>query len=301
MSVRKPDFFIVGAPKCATTSMNYYLKLHPEIFIPSRKELHYFGFDLSFAPPRITANEYLQYFQLARNEKRVGETSVWYLYSKTAAEEIQRFCPSASIIIMLRNPVDMIYSLHSENLFHGFEDLEDFKSALKAEFDRKRSARIPRNVDMVDALFYRDVANYAPQVKRYLQCFGREKVHVIIFESFKEDAAHAYRETLQFLGVSESFQCPLKALNPNTRARSKVLLDVTRNIPRRFGWLYQSILPHRIRFGIKDLLMHFNTKKVPRTSMDANLRSELEKEFSPQIEQLSTLLDQDLFSIWRHN
>ena len=119
--MRKPDFFIVGAPKGGTTAMNAYLGQHPEIFIAERKELHFFGTDLDFSSPRITQEQYLSCFSEVQNEKRVGETSVWYLYSKQAAVEIKKFCPSANIIIMLRNPVDMLYSQHSQFLYNGNE------------------------------------------------------------------------------------------------------------------------------------------------------------------------------------
>jgi len=149
--MRTPDFFIVGAPKCGTTAMSDYLRQHPEIYMPQRKEPHFFGSDLD-APYPYFIRDKEQYFSLfaeAKDEKRVGEASVWYLYSKRAAFEIKEFCPTASIIIMLRNPVDMIYSLHSQRLFTGNEDIPDFEEALEAEEDRKRGLRIPSRTYLV--------------------------------------------------------------------------------------------------------------------------------------------------------
>jgi len=100
----KPNFFIVGAPKCGTTSMTEYLKQHPDIFIPEEKEPHYFGSDLEY--PRITKTEaqYLRLFSEAQDERRLGEASVWYLFSQRAAQEIYEFNPLSRIIIMLRTP-----------------------------------------------------------------------------------------------------------------------------------------------------------------------------------------------------
>src|SRR5512141_2214266 len=100
ISQRQPDFFIVGAPKCGTTAMNGYLRQHPQIFMPERKDISYFGSDLKFGRSRITKEEYLSLFRNANGAFRIGESSVWYLYSKTAAEEIKSFAPSASIIVM---------------------------------------------------------------------------------------------------------------------------------------------------------------------------------------------------------
>jgi hypothetical protein len=119
--MRKPDFFIVGAPKSGTTAMYFYLKQHPEIFMPERKELHFFGSDF-FAPHFVRdLKDYLKFFEGADNKKRIGEASPWYLYSKRAAFEIKEFNPDADIIIMLRNPVDMMYSLRETLRKKGIE------------------------------------------------------------------------------------------------------------------------------------------------------------------------------------
>ena len=73
-----------------------------------------------------------------KGEKRLGEASVWYLYSKTAAQEIYSFNPDAQIVVMLRNPADMLYSQHSQFLYNGNEDIEDFSEALAAEPERTK-------------------------------------------------------------------------------------------------------------------------------------------------------------------
>ena len=130
-----PNFFIVGAPKCGTTAMNDYLDQHPDVFM-AHKELHYFGNDLQ-VKNRISEQEYLQHFKDAVNEKIIGEASVWYLFSATAAKEIKSFSPDAKVLIMLRNPVDVIYSLHSQHLYDGNEDVLDFESALALDDERK--------------------------------------------------------------------------------------------------------------------------------------------------------------------
>ncbi len=112
-----------------------YLKQHPEIFMPERKEPNFFGTDLGLSPYFIRdEKEYLSLFSGARNEKRVGEASVLYLFSKLAATEIKECNPAASIIIMLRNPVDMIHSLHSQYVYNGWEDIVEFEAALDSEF-----------------------------------------------------------------------------------------------------------------------------------------------------------------------
>jgi hypothetical protein len=80
--VRRPDFFIVGAPKCGTTALCSYLREHPDIFMPLWKEPHYFGTDLRRSQP-VDLETYLSYFAEAGEQLRVGEASTSYLYSKT--------------------------------------------------------------------------------------------------------------------------------------------------------------------------------------------------------------------------
>ena len=138
-----PDFFIVGAAKCGTTSMYRYLRKHPEIHMPPTKWINYFNADLRCATNCPDRETYRRHFAGVRDEKRVGEASESYLYSTQAAAAIRRSCPSADIIIMLRNPVDMMHSLHSQLLFSGVEEIEDFREALKAEPLRKRGQRLP--------------------------------------------------------------------------------------------------------------------------------------------------------------
>ena len=115
----KPDFFIVGAPKCGTTALYTYLKQHPEIFMSPQKEPQFFANDvLGDRRHTCTWAEYLSCFAAARGAKRIGEASVAYLGSPCAPKQIKMFNPAAKIIIMLRNPVDMMHSLHNQRLDH---------------------------------------------------------------------------------------------------------------------------------------------------------------------------------------
>ena len=104
----RPSFFLVGAPKCGTTSLCHYLRQHPEIFIPEpNKELNFFASDLELPRHFATENEYLGAFACTV-KPRCGEGSTWYLYSSTAAREIRDFNRHAKIIISVRNPIDMV-------------------------------------------------------------------------------------------------------------------------------------------------------------------------------------------------
>ena len=189
-----PDFYLVGAPKCGTTAYYEFLRQHPEIFLPRTKELLRFGSDLSY-PTRLSESDFLAHFSDRRDEQRVGTAHTAYLQSTRAAEEIKVHRPDADIVVMLRNPVDMVPSWHSELLYETIEDIEDLESALDAEEARRRGEQIPRSAgnSYVESLYYSEVAAFSEQVKRYFDVFGRSRVHVIIHDDLRADPAATYR------------------------------------------------------------------------------------------------------------
>ena len=293
--MREPDFFLVGAPRSGTTAMDAYLKQHPEIFMPHLKDFHFFGSDLPFIhrPPRAQ-RDYLAHFEPARDQKRVGESSVWYLYSRRAASEIKAFCAEASILIMLRNPVDMMYSLHSQRLAIGGEDIEDFVRALAAEDARRRGIGLPRHPGMQEAVFYRRIARYADQVGRYLEVFGRDNVHVVVFDDFERDTARTYADVLRFLGVSTEFRPEFPVVNANRRTVSKAATHLLWRPPGLVLRLGSLLVSRTVQRRTIEFLTRLVAKTEPRPAMDPALRAQLQAEFAPEVERLSALLGRDL-------
>ena len=226
---RYPDFYIVGAPRCGTTFMYEYLRQHPQIYMPDNKEPGFMCTDLdsgsyldsvSFMRDEAT---YLGLFASAPPGTITGEGSTWYLYSEAAAGRIKQTNSDARAIIMLRDPVEMLYSLHGRRVYGGSEDLMRFEDALAAEADRRAGRRIPHRVRNRKALFYRDVGSYSRQVERYLTTLAPDRVHVIIFEEFTRDPAAAYLETLRFLGVDPEFRPNFEVVNASASRRSQRL------------------------------------------------------------------------------
>jgi hypothetical protein len=110
-TLRKPNFFIIGAAKCGTTSLSVWLGGHPQIFMSSMKEPHFFNNDDRQAIR--TLDDYEALFWSATEEHiAIGEASVWYLSSADAVPAILQYQPEAKFIVMLRNPVEMAPALH---------------------------------------------------------------------------------------------------------------------------------------------------------------------------------------------
>jgi len=274
--------------------MYEYLRAHPDVFMPYFKEPVYFGRDLHKRSRTFDEKAYLELFRGSRGERRLGEATVWYLYSQTAAEEIRVFAPDARIIIMLRNPVDMMHSLHSLMLLTGNEEITDFEEALAAEPDRAQGRRIPKGARRLEGLRYRACGRYATHVQRYLETFGREAVTVITYDDFRRDTATVYRETLEFLGVDPGFQPDFSLVNRNKIVRVRALQRMTASdhFIRVTSHLPGPVL-HRLRKGLKRI----NTKAETRPPISPQLRDRLMRELAPDVIELGNLLGRDL-SAW---
>jgi hypothetical protein len=295
LALRRPDFFIVGAPKSGTTAMYEYLSAHPDIFMSPVKEPNYFGSDIERRrTPRISLDEYLALFADARNAKRVGEASVRYLHSTNAAREIAEFNADARAIIMLRYPPDMMYAMHSELLFLGAEDIDDFGEALEAEHDRLQGRRIPAGANKPAALLYRASARYSEQVERYFDALGRQRVLVIIYDDFRRDVAAEYAQTLRFLDVDAAFTPAFRVVNANKQVRSRTITRLVSNPPRVVSAAARRLLPATARRRVFRSALALNASAKERRPMDPNLRRKLRTEFAPEIRRLETLLGREL-------
>lgn len=293
----RPDFFIVGAPKCGTTAMYAYLRQHPQIFMPYHKEPLFFGADLGSRYGRMTRAEYQALFAGARPDQRVGEASAWYLFSASAAAEIHAFAPSAKIIIMLRNPVDVMYAQHSQLLFNRQEDLADFGRALAAEPDRLRGERLPPGAVRAENLYYREMVRFAPQVDRYFREFGRSRVHVTLHDDLRADTPGVYRQVLRFLEVDDAFTPQFEIANPNKAVRLGALQDVLYQPPAAVRRLFPRLRRYRAIYRLRDLLLRANSRPRARPPMDPDLRRRLTVELAPDVAELGALIGRDL-SAW---
>lgn len=302
----KPNFFIVGAPKCGTTSLHEYLQRHPDIYMPFYKEPHYFGSDLlgsRFEQFRDKPERYLKLFRDATTEKRIGESSPWYLVSQRAASEIKAYDAQAKIIIMLRNPVDMMYSLWSQFRYSGNEQIEQFEEALAAEPARKQGKLIRRAAHCINGLFYYEMASYSGQVKRYFDTFGQDNVHVIIFDDFKNDTARAYRGVLEYLDVNPNFTTQFDVANPNKEVRMEMLQNLILStgfslmlLKDKLTYLATTnhLFPYKFRTGTVKSVIDVYTKYEKRSPLLPEIRLRISREFKPEIDNLSQLLDRDL-------
>jgi hypothetical protein len=299
MTIRKANLFIIGAPKCGTTSLYHYLGTHPGIHMSEEtKEPHFFVSDFpNWNPIPWSGERYAALWSQAGPEHvYLGEGSTWYLYSEQAIFNIHHYNPSAKIIVMIRNPTDMVYSLHWALLNEFEEDIADFERAWNIQQERKRGKSIPPRCKEPSMLYYADVATFSTQLRRVFSVFPREQVHVILFDDFTENTDMSYRRVLDFLGLKHELPPAFPKINPRSELRIPVLTRFLKKPPTIVNRTVERI--KRI-FGIRSTgigkaLLDFNLAPSRKGKMPERIRMDLLRYFEPEVRELEALLSVDL-------
>ncbi len=225
--IKLPTFLIVGAVKAGTTSLHEYLQMHPEVFMSPVKETNYFSdADMLFADFNIdykqdisvnldkylagpmdkkvhiahvrTWEQYQKLFRNVKNEKAIGEVSNSYLFGPSAANAIKNKLPNAKIVMILRNPVERLYSQFLMNLKLGKILEKDLLKEIEADQNKKIKGWGVSHL-------YLEVGNYYEQVKKYYDVFPASQIKVILYEDFKLNAASVMKDLFLFLNVDPDF------------------------------------------------------------------------------------------------
>jgi hypothetical protein len=294
----KPNFFIVGAPKCGTTALYEYLRLHPNIFMPAVKEPHYFARDLGTYPMIKTPEAYADLFAASGPEHlRVGEASVYYLRSAVAIPAIREFNPDARLIAMFRNPIDMVHSFHSQLLYVSEEAEPDFATAWRLQERRGAGLDIPPACREPWLLQYAEVGRFGSQAERLLSIFPRAQVKLILYDDFAASPRRVYDEVIDFLGLPRDERTEFPRINENKRARITWLRDFFQKPPPALRRAVRRVKQAAGGEGIsavKRKLVAMNTVKERRAPLSPELRAELADTFRGEIELLGRILERDL-------
>ncbi len=302
-----PNFLIIGAPRAGTTALHYLLQQHPEIFMSSNKEPHFFAFedgelDLSCPPDNTTIenlkqrsvldlNSYEQLFSEVSDEQAIGDASPLYLASPGAPRRIKALLPSAKIIAILRNPVDRAYSHFLQNTRGSSQILPDFPALLS---DRALSSYAHRKKE-----YYVGLSLYYDALMHFFDVFERENVRVYLFEDFKQNSDLILKDIFQFLGVDASLILDtdkrynasgvsnIKLVDSLLLRDSAVKTLLKRNLPP-FIKSYLSLIQNKV--------IDLNSTASLKISPDIRCQL-LEEYFESDISKLKNLINQDV-SVW---
>jgi len=299
-----PDFFVVGAPRCGTTSFCRYLARNPQICFSQPKEPHYFA-RLDHDPSALEVRrDYIErcFGHCAAGHRAVGEGSVSYLYLPEAIERIRRINPDACFIALVRNPLAMLPSYHLRMRFLLQEDEPDFEKAWALEPARARGVSVPRLCLDPRLLRYREVAKLGAQVQRLFDVAGRERSHVIVFDDLVADSLAVYRRALEFLGVDYDGQTRFERRYESTIYRYRWLQRLLYVPATRGGKVIDTLQRRSRKYNAdgskrRSLIKRVTSwNKVPATpapltpQMAATVREALRSD----VALLSRLLDRDL-------
>ena len=274
MNQTTPNLFILGTPRSATTSVSKWLAQHPDIAMGRRKEPMYHAMDLP-SPMSITDLDAYQALWSETDESaNLVDASPWYLFSKEAAASIANMSPQSRFIVHLRDPVDLIGSLHAHHVFAGFEKTRDLEEAVF-------TVRHPDPEEFRASIDYLEVVRVSSQLCRFYEHFDEDRFVFVDFSSIDDDPAGAYHHILSRLGLPVVDLDEYPHLN---RARHNRL-----PVSQRFLRDKQLIAARAAR----KLITKVNV--VPgRPPVPARLRSRIIEVIRPDIEELAQMTGRDL-------
>jgi len=289
----KPNFFIIGAPKCGTTSLAYWLKQHPNVYMSDIKEPHYYSNDINNRQV-CDEKEYRMLFYDARPEhKAIGEASVWYLYSEVAVDNILKDVPDARFIVCVRNPVEMTYSLHNQQLKVMNENVADIGVAWNMQDKRSNGKNIPKLCIDGKLLLYGKICKLGQQISRLYEKVAVDKVRVILLDDMKKNPEKVYEDTLSFLGINGGLSIDYAVKN---EASSRRLVWISRAL--KYYSIKRKILGiPRIGSGLMKWINDANVRPKNIEEKSYRINKKLVKYYCGDINELGKILGRDL-SYW---
>ena len=301
----RSTFFIVGAPRCGTTSLSKILARHPEVCFSKPKETWFF-----VRPVKSLSRDYLerafvqQFFpHLAGHHRVLGEGSVSLLYSPEGIERVLAFDPDARFIVMVRNPIDQVYSYHARALYMTDETVTDFAQAWDLQAERAQGRRVPSRCRDPRLLLYGEIGSLGKYVEKLFATVGRDRCHVVVFDDFVRDTGTVYADLCAFLGVVDDGRRDFPKKNDNKEFRQGFLQTVLMNPPALLigalavaGGGYGAAM-RRTR-PLRKWIKKRNTYRAHRPPLSETMRAQLRDYFRDDIGKLAGLLGRDL-SHWR--
>ena len=294
-----PDVLIVGAAKSGTTSLAFFLKQHPQIFMP-RKEPGFFAYfnEPNEAIPagirdrQITDfEEYSKMYENSGTERLICDASVAYLTrTPQTIANIKRVYGSKykylKIIMILRQPVERAFSHYLMFVKNGIEQLP-FEEAIK------ESNVIARTSEQL-GFDYLGNSLYFERVESFKREFPQCKIYIT--EDLK-NPDNLLKDMLDFIGISQNVNINTRVrLNPSGLPKNRKLISI---LHKRTGFkqFLKRVLPDRWQFGLIAAKSSLIARSVERVKIDPQLKSQLIiNRFSTDIHKTSSLIGRDLSS-----
>lgn len=282
MSGKTPNFFILGAPKCGTTSLVRWLEQHPQVYVSPIKEPHYYCTDLDNRRMK-SADRYARLFKgVTGSHRAVGEGSTWYLFSREAVANIEREVRGARYIVMTRDPVAMAHSLYHHNRRVLHEDQSTFEAAWRLQEERAAGRHLPKDCVEPAYLQYFSACSLGSLLQRLYQQVPEERVLHVPLEWMQNDPRREYRRVLSHIGVDDDGRTEFPPANEARGHRSRMMQKVL-----RLGGRMRVALGINRTFGLARL----NDRAQPKEALAPEFCEELEAAFVAERALLEQLVN----------
>lgn len=307
--------FIVGAPRCGTTTLASFLQQHPDVCFSAVKEPHFFTqHDLSELDEgelqQFVEQDYLERFfgQCPGTQKLRAEGSVTYLYAPEKMAPILKLWPEARFVIALRDPLSMLPSLHARLLVTGDEVIREFPKAWAKTGERAQGRSIPRQAIDPRWLRYDEAGKLGTNVERFLAAVGRERCHIVLFDDLSSDPQGTYRELCRFLGIEPWDGTAFKAQRINKTIRIGWLQRLLKRPPKavrtvmageKFRTREKKLGAREGKaiaaiFSVRKRLLNWNKVPARREPLDPTVRQQIVERLRDDVILLSQVIERDL-------
>jgi Sulfotransferase domain len=288
---RVPDFYLVGAPKCGTTSLHRYLQQHDDVFMSEVKEPNFFCTDFPSIQKTKTLEEYTSLFSAARENQLAGEASPWYLYSKEAVANILQLKPDAKFIAVLRNPLDAVISHYRYMRYFLVEDRDEILDAVMLEDWGGGTKSVIRHRHATPFLKYRGLFSYSDQVARIKKLVPPENLLIVFFEEFFENPAENFKKITDFLNLPQQ-SVEMRAENQTMQWRFDFMRKFFVNQSPTAQLATAGIAKFLRKMGINlsDLLLKYLSRKSGEPNISLATKALLYGMFIDDLTKLSCLI-----------
>lgn len=306
--------FIVGAPRCGTTSLSQYLANHPDTCFSVPKELHFFsGADLRRLPLNelrdVVRETYLERFFPGRHEHSLlAEGSVSYLYFPELLEPVLKLWPRAKFIICLRNPLELVPSLHQRLFYNGDETEREFERAWALVPERRNGMHIPRSCVEPRFLDYWEAGSLGKHLDRFFDLIGRERCLISVFDDFRSDPGREYSRVLDFLGLDHDHRSEFEVHAESKACRFACVHRILKRPPSAAAWLFdREDLMLRVEqgltkpnpvlrriLGLRERILNWNKVPAGKPRIAPGVLAEMRAIYREDVAHLSLLIERDL-------
>lgn len=267
-----PNLIVIGAMKCATSSLHYYLGLHPEIQTSRKKELDFFIDERNWRKGRAW---YESHF--TSDAKVCGESSpnyTKYPWFKGVPRRIFSLIPEAKLIYILRDPIERILSEY----VHIYSLGGDKRPIAEALSDFRNN-------------WYVDNSKYYMQLEQYLIYYPMSSILIITAEELGKEPRNVLRRVFRFLGVDDSFHSPSfstrRHQSRDKKVRNRLGCYFAKELAgRKLEEIFLPMLPIRVKKAYRSLS---RSKVIEKPILDKNVRQNLMQELEDDLDKLRKL------------